>query len=872
MDDEDISERKLKIASILDRVKSFKTKYGTDDNWTDELTFSKSSADTTEHSGIFTHLVTAKTPEEWLNNLLKLENTGLPQIDQVLLNKLIDNYSQAVGALPAEKHSHNENYAKILVRFAELKAIQDPDEARDQFQLARLNCKKFAFVHTAFAQFERSEGNFKKCKQLLQRGLECGAVPCEMLNLALSNLQLKKPELISDEEKENLAVSSSQINQGMAGYQNLALGNPQRMKIESPEEYSVKTSFSYGEKLSSPEDFEDIGRKPFLNMPAKTCPLGRVPVQPARSPEMRTRKSDGSGSFSVVKRPLGSMRVPVLTTLSEPKYLGDDLHCSKDIKLPSSSPSHEEQAYEDSLDMKTPSSVLLSDTELNLTVKRNEDLILGNTSTAVLNPQENSKPAPPQPNINTMLSYTTKPNNIEAEWKWKVPETPRHIFQPEGTRNSIEPSANPSSQRVSPPAPSLRKCDPVFVCGTPVNKPQEDYMNCFRTPVVKTNLGPLAHMSTPCNNRSGYQHPQTPVGQPGYFQISAPFASSDCIVVKGRAYAVLKQIGTGGSSKVFQVMDDQKHLYAIKYVNLQDADQQTIESYQNEISHLNKLQQHSDNIIRLYDYEITDQHIYMVMECGNIDLNTWLRKKKTINPWERKSYWKNMLEAVHTIHQHGIVHSDLKPANFLIVDGMLKLIDFGIANQIQPDVTSIVKDSQVGTINYMPPEAIRDTTTYAENGKPRSKISAKGDVWSLGCILYCMTYGKTPFQHITNQITKLHAILDPGYEIEFPIIPEKDLQDVLRKCLLRNPKERISIPELLVHPYVQIQPHTQPGQQVQKETTEEMRRILGQLIGLNSPNSISRAARSLYDQCNSGRSLDLSALGTTVNPNTRTMK
>lgn len=75
-----------------------------------------------------------------------------------------------------------------------------------------------------------------------------------------------------------------------------------------------------------------------------------------------------------------------------------------------------------------------------------------------------------------------------------------------------------------------------------------------------------------------------------------------------------------------------------------------------------------------------------------------------------------MLEAVYTIHQHGIVHSDLKPANFLIVDGMLKLIDFGIANQMQPDTTSIVKDSQVGTVNYMPPEAIKDMSSR-ENGK-----------------------------------------------------------------------------------------------------------------------------------------------------------
>lgn len=43
----------------------------------------------------------------------------------------------------------------------------------------------------------------------------------------------------------------------------------------------------------------------------------------------------------------------------------------------------------------------------------------------------------------------------------------------------------------------------------------------------------------------------------------------------------------------------------------------------------------------------------------------------------------------------GIVHSDLKPANFVIVNASLKLIDFGIANKIQPDVTSIMKDTQV---------------------------------------------------------------------------------------------------------------------------------------------------------------------------------
>ncbi|XP_056421922.1 dual specificity protein kinase TTK isoform X2 [Hyla sarda] len=878
MEDEDISERKLKIASILDRVKSFKTKYGNEDNWTDELTFTKSSADTTEHSGVFNNLFTLKTPEEWLTSLLKLESTGLPQSDRMLLNKLIDNYTQAVEALSAEKYSQNESYSKILVRFAELKAILDPDEARDQFQLARLNCKKFAFVHTAFAQFEWSEGNFKKSKQILQKGRDCRAVPAEMIELAVTNLQLKKPQLISEEDKENLALSLSHTNG--ENVQSAVLGRPQRIRSDSSEDLSTNLFFSFGQKLSSPEEYDEIPRKPLVNVPNKTCMFGRVPVQPLTSPEAGASNKDLSIA-SVKRQPLNAMRVPVLPSLSKPKHGGDDNQVSGNkmstIISPNVSPTSPVQLIEDSIEMKTPSSVIIRRASATTThVQRDDDTNMDDTdsTTAPYKPQEVNKEFEPCPKIenNVTLKHPDPPKhtNVETEWKWKVPEVPSDIFQAEGKRMSIEPNAYPVSKRVSPPGPP-RKCDPAFVCATPA-KPQEDYMSCFRTPVVKNSLGPLSLMSTPCDNRSSYL-PHTASNsllQP--FPIAQPIPSSECIVVKGRVYAVLKQIGTGGSSKVFQVMDDKKQLYAVKYVNLEEADKQTIESYQNEISHLNKLQQHSDKIIRLYDYEITKEHIYMVMECGNIDLNSWLRRKKTINPWERKSYWKNMLEAVYTIHQHGIVHSDLKPANFLLVDGMLKLIDFGIANQIQPDVTSIVKDSQVGTINYMPPEAIKDTTSFGDNGRPRSKISPKGDVWSLGCILYCMTYGKTPFQHITNQITKLHAILEPSYEIKFPDIPEADLQDVLRKCLVRNPKERISIAELLAHPYVQIQPQTRPEEQVQKGTSEEMKRILGQLIGLNSPNSICRAAKSLYDQCNSGKSLDLTTISKETNQNTWTMK
>ncbi|NXK73312.1 TTK kinase, partial [Amazona guildingii] len=190
------------IASIMSRVRDLKSKYRNEDAITDELNCTKISADTTDNSGTVNQIMmTTNNPEDWLCFLLRLEKKGVPQKDVSLLNRLIGRYSQAVTALPAEKHSQNESYARILVRFAELKALQDPEEARDQFHLAKLNCKKFAFVHVAFAQFELSQGNVKKCKQLLQKAVECSAVPLEMLETALQNFDSQKNQLLSDEEK-----------------------------------------------------------------------------------------------------------------------------------------------------------------------------------------------------------------------------------------------------------------------------------------------------------------------------------------------------------------------------------------------------------------------------------------------------------------------------------------------------------------------------------------------------------------------------------------------------------------------------------------------------------------------------------------------
>lgn len=157
-----------------------------------------------------------------------------------------------------------------------------------------------------------------------------------------------------------------------------------------------------------------------------------------------------------------------------------------------------------------------------------------------------------------------------------------------------------------------------------------------------------------------------------------------------------------------------------------------------------------------------------------------------------------MLNAVNTVHEAKIVHCDLKPANFLLVQGTLKLIDFGISKAIMNDTTNIVRENQVGTVNYMSPEALQETSI--SHDRARLKIGRPSDIWSLGCILYEMTFGRPPFAQFTTLIQRLHKILDPGYEIEFPQeFPNSDLINAVRGCLRRPPKERYTLPQLLAH-------------------------------------------------------------------------
>ncbi|KAK9109223.1 hypothetical protein Sjap_017283 [Stephania japonica] len=166
-----------------------------------------------------------------------------------------------------------------------------------------------------------------------------------------------------------------------------------------------------------------------------------------------------------------------------------------------------------------------------------------------------------------------------------------------------------------------------------------------------------------------------------------------------------------------------------------------------------------------------------------------------------RRYTRSILLGLHSIHQKGFAHCDIKPHNILLTgeSGQVKIADFGLAKKISDSTNSIELPNFAdfgfgGTPMYMAPESIvRD-----DRGG-----SSACDVWALGCVVAEMISGRPVWRFNDSEASAL--LFKIGFSDELPEIPEQlseEGRDFLKRCFVRDPRRRWTAEMLLNHQFV----------------------------------------------------------------------
>ena len=259
-------------------------------------------------------------------------------------------------------------------------------------------------------------------------------------------------------------------------------------------------------------------------------------------------------------------------------------------------------------------------------------------------------------------------------------------------------------------------------------------------------------------------------------------------------YEVLSRIGAGGMGEVYRARDTTlARDVAIKVpLPVVATDPHRLARFSREAQLLASL--NHPNIAHIHGLAEPDGVRGFVMEFVE---GPTLADRVVLGPIpvnEALPIAKQIAEALEAAHEHGIIHRDLKPANIKVrPDGIVKVLDFGLAKVLDPqDATSVsattsptisMNATQAGTVlgtaAYMAPEQARGHT-----------IDARADIWAFGCVLYEMLTGRPPFEG-----EDLAGILASVLEREpdwtrLPTNVPARVRDLLRLCLEKNPKNR----------------------------------------------------------------------------------
>ncbi|MCS5650500.1 MAG: Ig-like domain-containing protein, partial [Dehalococcoidia bacterium] len=290
-------------------------------------------------------------------------------------------------------------------------------------------------------------------------------------------------------------------------------------------------------------------------------------------------------------------------------------------------------------------------------------------------------------------------------------------------------------------------------------------------------------------------------------------------------YQVIEMVGEGGQGSVYRAQDASTgQIVAIKVLSRSASDGEFLDRFQREASIMATLRH--PNVVEVYDHgEENGQH-YIVTEFVTENLERILERGGTLPLQRAITVVQQIASALQISHNAGITHRDIKPANVLLNDaGDVKLTDFGIASAEQLDsMTS--ENTTVGTPLYMSPEQIQGSDA----------IDGRSDLYSLGCLLYEVLTGATPFpgkstfEIFNGHINDAHVPI-ANHMDEFP----EQLEDLLTKSLTKDRDQRYQTADEMINDLEEINTILAEGPQ-DVARTRVMPKVLATQV-IDKPNT-----------------------------------
>jgi eukaryotic-like serine/threonine-protein kinase len=248
-------------------------------------------------------------------------------------------------------------------------------------------------------------------------------------------------------------------------------------------------------------------------------------------------------------------------------------------------------------------------------------------------------------------------------------------------------------------------------------------------------------------------------------------------------YRIERKLGEGGMASVY-LAEDLKHerKVALKILRPELAAVIGAERFLSEIKTTANLQH--PHILPLFDSGSADGYLYYVMPyIEGETLRDKLDREKQLGVEESVRIARDVADALDYAHRHGVIHRDIKPANILMHDGRPVVADFGIALAVSAAGGGRMTETglSLGTPHYMSPEqasADRD-------------LSARSDVYSLGCVLYEMIAGQPPHTGPSAQSILVHILTkDPAPLTELRHTVPPNVAAAVAKSIEKLPADR----------------------------------------------------------------------------------